>query len=1305
MATVDSLEIKIDAEAKTASNAINNLITKLDSLATSLNKVNGSSLSGIANGVQRLGNAMQTMNNVKTADFTKIANGFKKFGEIDASKLYATSSALNNLSKGIASISSVNFNANGLNNLASAVSKFGSNMSTQATANLPQIQRDLTNFVQGMNSVGALNFDMTGLANLINSINRLGGKSATQATANLPTISAQLQNFVRQLNNIGSLNFDMTGINSLINGISKLGGKASTQAINNIPQLATALKNLMQTLSTAPQVSQNIINMTNALARLARTGASSGKAANSLSTSFTNLSRTSKNTIGSLNRIQSSFKGLFKSILPILGIRQLFNWGKEAIELSSDLTEVQNVVDVTFGDMSYKVEEFAKNSVEQFGMSELSLKQYASRFQAMGSAMGINKSLISSSNKYLNEQTNGYIGLSDSMSDVSLNLTKLTADMASFYNMEQADVAEDLESIFTGQTRPLREYGLDLTQATLQEWALKNGLDADMQSMSQAEKTMLRYQYVLANTGAAQGDFIRTADTWANQTRILKQNLERLASTIGGTLINALKPLVKALNITIGYIIQFAETVSNALGKIFGWTYEEGGSGGIADDWSSAAGSADDVAASTGTAADNAKKLKQQLQGFDELNVLTSDTPSSSGGGGGGGTGGSTAGGASGGKWTQGDSMIKSFESEIDSLYELGSYISDTLSDAMESIDWNSVYKKAQNFGSGLANFLNGLITPRLFGNVGKTIAGSLNTALNFLNSFGETFDWSNFGKSIASGINNYFETYDFALSAKTISTFAKGILEALTSALNNIKWENFGKSIADFISNIDWKGIAIDLLELAKAIANAIVDSIKGLTSTDTGKIALAIMGVLASLKFSSSSVLGTNILNSIGSSASLGNTKNLTGSLNKKLSGLALLATGVSITISEINEPTISGTVISTISNAFGALQITGKPKVALVTTVATLGFKLGNYAYHEYDSVKDWANGIVETLGNLITGQDIDLDEGELVYHAPDNKFNKNSKDILLGKAYLDIQTRTNGEDDKDGKKLTSLTKSYHSTWTGKNAAYKALTEVNGKNDIKLTGIKNAAKVFHDAWEGDTANYNAKTAVNGEYFKTEKGIKAINKLYHSTWTGDTAKYNAKSALNGEYNKTNKGLKSLNSEFNKAWTGTTAKYDITTQSNSELQKMGANSANQIFAGMSQKKISLQLANGTGDPLDKLIKGTYSLKVSQYATGGFPEDGWFRANKGEIMGRFDNGKSVVANNKQITDGISAAVYSGNKENNALLRQEINLLQRQNELLTELIKKDSGITYRDVFQAARKGNTEYKRINGRSAFT
>lgn len=182
-----------------------------------------------------------------------------------------------------------------------------------------------------------------------------------------------------------------------------------------------------------------------------------------------------------------------------LGIYGAIRGFRSAIDTFSDLTEVQNVVDVTFGDMAYKVEEFANNSIRQLGMSELSVKQYASRFQSMGVAMGIGSKNIEKANEFLNKQTDGYVGLSNSMADVSLNLTKLTADMASLYNVDQKVVAEKMSAVFTGQAKPLRDYGIDLTQATLQEWALKQGIDADIQSMSQAEKTMLRYQYVMVN--------------------------------------------------------------------------------------------------------------------------------------------------------------------------------------------------------------------------------------------------------------------------------------------------------------------------------------------------------------------------------------------------------------------------------------------------------------------------------------------------------------------------------------------------------------------------------------------------------------------------------------------------------------------------------------------------------------------------------------------------------------------------------------------------------------------------------------
>ena len=362
------------------------------------------------------------------------------------------------------------------------------------------IQR-LSSSMQSMKNVGTADF--TRLAKNIQKMGQLDSKQLGKA-------AGSIHRFVNALGTIDKINVsdNAAQIGQLAKGISQLGYKSSTQAIENIPKLAKAMRQLMTELSKAPRVSQNLIQMTNALAKLSRTGASSGRAANSLTKALDGFSRSSHTATKKSFSLASAIGKVYATYWMIF--RAIGKLG-DAIDISSKLTAVQNVVDVTFGDMAYKVEEFAKTSIEQFGMSELSLKQYASRFQAMGSAMGISGSSIGSANDFLSKQTKGYVGASNSMADMSLNLTKLTADMASFYNVEQKVVAEDLEAIFTGQTRPLRQYGLDLTQATLQEWALKNGIDADVKSMSQAEKTMLRYQYVLSQTGAAQNDFAKTS--------------------------------------------------------------------------------------------------------------------------------------------------------------------------------------------------------------------------------------------------------------------------------------------------------------------------------------------------------------------------------------------------------------------------------------------------------------------------------------------------------------------------------------------------------------------------------------------------------------------------------------------------------------------------------------------------------------------------------------------------------------------------------------------------------------------------
>lgn len=727
--------------------------------------------------------------------------------------------------------------------------------------------KNITDAMQGMKNVSKADF--TRLSEGMKKISSVD-------TAAINKASTAMTYLGKSFNSMQATSEATKQITELVTGIKQLGYASAAKAIDNIPKLSSAMKQLMQELSKAPQVSQNLIDMTNALANLSRTGASSGRAATSLSKNFLNVSSSANSATKSSWSLASAFGKLYASYW--LVFRAINKLG-DSIDIASSLIEVENVVRTTFGNYENLVNDMAKTSIQDFGMSELSVKQYSSRFQAMGVAMGFSQK---------------------KMADMSIELTKLTADMASFYDVEQSDVARNLQAIFTGETEPLRKYGLDLTQATLKEWALKNGLDANISSMTQAEKTMLRYKYVMANTVAAQGDFAKTADTWHNQTVILKQSFQELAGIIGTSLINAFKPFLSGLNFAMTQVINFAETVTNALGAIFGWKFEVTNKG-IADDWSDAADSADDIADSTGNAAKNVEKLNKGVRQFDELKLIT--TPDSSGGNGkkGSGTGAASADGASGGL-VKVDTIWKDYKSQIKNLRELGEYIGNTLTDTLNSIDWDSVYAGARNFGKGLADFLNGLISPELFGAVGRTIAGALNTAVYTALSFGETFDWENLGFSIATGINQFFETFDFASTAKAINKWVQGIYDTIKTAIKNIKWSKVLEGIATLIGDVELKTVAIIIgavllkkyfkLEIAKNILKGIATSI----SQSIAKSLAAKMGVEIAQNAGISKALTAGIKKSIGNIDYGGLSKTLSSLMSTKLKatiGIAGIAT----------------------------------------------------------------------------------------------------------------------------------------------------------------------------------------------------------------------------------------------------------------------------------------------------------------------------------------------------------------------------------------------------------------------------
>lgn len=893
MAEIDSLEVQITASSRAAATAIDALNRKLGTLANSLNfdapglekldRISGNNIKNLGVGLNALGKGLQSIQSIRRIDFGKIATDVRRLSNIQSGNLETLGNAMRPLADGINALSKAKVDNANLTNLINSLTRLSNaNLANLNGANFTQLGtsiKDFANAVSGANKVEQSTIAMT------NAVAKLAaaGKNIGKVTGALPHLANNLKAFMNTMHEAPQVANETITFAQAIGTLASAGDKTKATA-SNLKQLGTELKNFMQTMSTAPNVSDSVIRMTTALSGLVNQGGRVTLSSNSLSSSFSRVSGMSgrlrtnlRNLTGSMSGLSgatsktaSSFKGFLRQLMSATGvyfsIYGAIRGMKSAIDISSDLTEVQNVVDVAFGNMAYKIEEFAKVSVKDFGMSELTTKEIAGRFQAMSTAIGVSADKIGQANTFLSGQTKGYVAVSDSMADVSINLTKLAADMASFYNVEQTDVAKSLESIFTGTTAPLRKYGLDLTQATLAEWAMKQGLDADIRSMSQAEKTMLRYQYVLSNTKAAQGDFARTADSWANQTRVLAQQFEILASVIGGVFINAFKPVVKTLNAVMAKVISFAKTVADALGTIFGWTFEVN-PGGMTNDFGDMSSGIEDVADSAGDAADkmddaskSAKELHANLLPIDKLNVITSDKDKDKGkdkgtgkdkdkGAGLGGIGGLDT------NLFEVDSVMKKYKSSIDTLYKLGEYIGDTLTDALNSINWDKVYAAADNFGIGLAQFLNGLISPELFAAVGRTIAGALNTALHVLDNFGATFDWKNLGDSLSAGLVAFLKGIDWetALSAATnwgtgiattlnnfISPEIFGLVgESIAKALNTavqfalsfgqkFDWTNFGESLAagvnEFFRNFNFENLAEAINVWAKGILDTMI-------------------------------------------------------------------------------------------------------------------------------------------------------------------------------------------------------------------------------------------------------------------------------------------------------------------------------------------------------------------------------------------------------------------------------------------------------------------------------------------------
>lgn len=527
----------------------------------------------------------------------------------------------------------------------------------------------------------------------------------------------------------------------------------------------------------------------------------------------------------SFNCLGSAVKKIGLLIGGAFAVGKLVQFGKECVELGSDLAEVQNVVDVTFATMSDKVNEFAKNAMVSAGLSETMAKRYVGTFGAMSKSFG-----FSESQAY----------------DMSTALTQLTGDVASFYNISQDLAYIKLKSVFTGETETLKDLGVVMTQSALDQYALANGYGKTTSEMTEQEKVALRLAFVQKQLSAASGDFIRTSDSWANQVRVMQLQLQSLKATVGQGLINIFTPVLKIINILLGKLATLANAFKSFTELITGKKSSGQTSG-------SGAGLAEtDVIADTadqyGQAADNAEKLadankdnaaatkktnketKNYLSSLDEVHKATStgsnssSTPSSSSGSGGAGNSGlpNSVGNVDYGNLAEGETALDKISDSAKKLADLLKKLWKPFQDAWKKEGKATITAAKTAFsslGSLIASIGNSFATvwtngsgERTLTNILKIVQHLFATVGNLAQAFKTAWEYAGTGTSIIQNIFNLGNSILGTIERITGATadWAKTLdftplLTSINTLLQNLQplTDNIGTGLEWFWNNV----------------------------------------------------------------------------------------------------------------------------------------------------------------------------------------------------------------------------------------------------------------------------------------------------------------------------------------------------------------------------------------------------------------------------------------------------------------------------------------------------------------------
>lgn len=794
---------------------------------------------------------------------------------------------------------------NSVDKLINQLTRLSTSLATVNGSSLSSLASGVSQLGSAMQNMNAGTADFTRLAKNITKIGSVDSVALTNTATSLQAVT-------KAVASISAIPQNATQVTEFAKSLGKLGSKSIENAVVNIPKMGNALNGLMTTLSRAPNVSQNVIQMTNALANLASQGSKVGTSSNSLQKSLYGVSTSARTATKSSWSLASAIGKFYATYFMIIrGSKKLI----EAIKSTTDYIEAFNYQAVAFGkigsewDKDYEkygydnatayAESFQNRVNDTLGkLSGLKVNVQGGLLEESGAKnLGLNIQEITQYASQLASVTNSLGQTGEATTAITKSMTMLAGDISSLFNVDYSTVAQNLQSGLIGQSRALYKYGIDITNATLATYAYNLGISKSVSEMTQMEKQQLRVLAILDQSKVSWGDLANTINSPSNMLRQFSNNMKEVGMVAGQLFIPILSKVMPVVNGVTIVIKRLLVGLASLMGvKI---DFESFGQSGYKD----TSDGLEDISNGYQDVADSAKKATLSLMGFDEINKLQDDTSSSKGSSGGG--GGST----------------------ID--------LTDDIAKAAAEYEaaWNKAFANMENSAVAWADRIEKALEP-------------------------------------VKQIFKDFAIGDFYAAGQDTSKLVSGIFNWFADAIDKVDWYGIGRNMGDYLAGIDWGEV---LSSVGKAIWEAIKAAIEMWQGMfQSAPVETTIMSVLGVMKFTGlGKKVGEKISDALSWSAIKKGIKSFSSS-GGLLEGLQTMLTTDLSTIMQAGTAgeiglTIGTGIIGGIGAAIGGFSLGNKLNEALTGEKIDMSMfdQLAYLIKAPFEDLPSFVDGVIETI----------------------------------------------------------------------------------------------------------------------------------------------------------------------------------------------------------------------------------------------------------------------------------------------------------------------------------------------------